>query len=123
MDIILIELAIIGVCCFFWGCVEFMRSAPYSKNEIKQIKVQKETKEMKTKIYNLIQNLNCFFLVLAAIFTVTKSPFGSLLFIYTSIVGLIDAIKNKSWQGTIINSTFLAMNFYFTTLTILKLLS
>jgi hypothetical protein len=78
---------------------------------------------MKTKIYNLIQNLNCFFLVLAAIFTVTESPFGSLLFVYTSTVGLIDAIKNKSWQGTIINSTFLAMNFYFTTLTILELLS
>ena len=79
---------------------------------------------MKTKIYNLIQNLNCFFLVLAAIFTVTESPFGSPLFVYTSTVGLIDAIKkNKSWQGTIINSTFLAMNFYFTILTIFELLS
>lgn len=78
---------------------------------------------MKTKAYNLIQSLNCFFLVLAAIFTVTKNPFGSPLFIYTSTVGLIDAIKNKSWQGTIINSTFLAMNFYFTTLMIIELLS
>lgn len=78
---------------------------------------------MKTKIYNLIQNLNCFFLILAAIFTVTENPFGSLLFIYTSTIGLIDAIKNKSWQGTIINSTFLAMNFYFTILTIIELLS
>lgn len=78
---------------------------------------------MKTKIYNLIQNLNCFFLVLAAILTVTENPFGSPLFVYTSTVGLIDAIKNKSWQGTIINSTFLAMNFYFTILTILELLS
>ena len=78
---------------------------------------------MKTKIYNLIQNLNCFFLVLAAIFTVTENPFGSLLFIYTSTIGLIDAIKNKSWQGTIIDSTFLAMNFYFTILTIIELLS
>ena len=67
---------------------------------------------MKTKIYNLIQNLNCFFLVLAAIFTVTENPFGSPLFVYTSTIGLIDAIKNKSWQGTIINSTFLAMNFH-----------
>ena len=27
---------------------------------------------MKTKIYNFIQNINCFFLVLAAIFTVTN---------------------------------------------------
>ena len=78
---------------------------------------------MKTKIYNLIQNLNCFFLILAAIFTATENPFGSLLFIYTSTIGLIDAIKNKSWQGTIINSTFLAMNFYFTILTIIELLS
>ena len=78
---------------------------------------------MKIKIYYLIQNLNCFFLILAAIFTVTESPFGSPLFVYTSTVGLIDAIKNKSWQGTIINSTFLAMNFYFTILTIFELLS
>lgn len=78
---------------------------------------------MKTKIYSLIQNLNCFFLVLAAIFTVIENPFGSLLFVHTSAVGLIDAIKNKSWQGTIINLTFLAMNFYFTILTILELLS
>ena len=78
---------------------------------------------MKTKIYSLIQNLNCFFLVLAAIFTVTENPLGSPLFIYTSTVGLIDAIKNKSWQGIIINSTFLAMNFYFTILTIFELLS
>ena len=78
---------------------------------------------MKNKIYNLIQNLNCFFLVLAAIFTVTGSPFGSPLFVYTSTVGLIDAIKNKSWQGTIINSTFLAMNFYFIILMVIELLS
>lgn len=77
---------------------------------------------MKTKIYNFIQNINCFFLVLAAIFTVTKSPFGSPLFVYTSTVGLIDAIKTKSWQGIIINSTFLAMNVYFTFLTICELL-
>ena len=78
---------------------------------------------MKTKIYNLIQNLNCFFLVLAAIFTVTENSLGPPLFVYTSTVGLVDAIKNKSWQGTIINSTFLAMNFYFTILTIFELLS
>lgn len=78
---------------------------------------------MKTKIYNSIQNLNCFFLVLAAIFTVTENPFGSPLFVYTSAVGLIDAIKNKSWQGIIINSTFAAMNFYFTILTIMEWLS
>ena len=54
---------------------------------------------MKTKIYNFIQNINCFFLVLAAIFTVTKSPFGSPLFVYTSTVGLIDAIKTKKSAG------------------------
>ena len=78
---------------------------------------------MKTKIYNFIQNINCFLLVLAAIFTVTKSSLGSLLFVYTSTVGLMDAIKTKSWQGMIINSTFLAMNVYFTILTICELLS
>lgn len=77
---------------------------------------------MKTKIYNFIQNINCFFLVLAAIFTVTESSLGSSLFVYTSTVGLIDAIKTKSWQGMIINSTFLAMNVYFTILAICELL-
>ena len=69
---------------------------------------------MVTKIYNFLLTVNCYFLVLAAILTVVNSPYGSPVFIYTSIIGLIDAIKNKSQSGIIINCTFLAMNTYFT---------
>lgn len=70
------------------------------------------------KIFNFLQNCNCFLLVLAAILTVINSPFGSFLFIYTSIIGLIPAAKEKQWNGVIINSTFLAMNIYFSCVTI-----
>ena len=66
------------------------------------------------KIYDFLLTINCYFLVLAAILTVVNSPYGSHVFIYTSIIGLIDAIKNKSQSGIIINCTFLAMNTYFT---------
>ena len=69
---------------------------------------------MKAKIYSLIVELNCYFLVLAAIFTVIGSNWGSRVFVYTSLIGLIDSIKNKTKSGIIINSTFLAMNTYFT---------
>ena len=68
---------------------------------------------MKAKIYSLIVELNCYFLVLAAIFTVIGSNWGSRIFVYTSLIGLIDSIKNKAKSGIIINSTFLAMNTYF----------
>lgn len=68
---------------------------------------------MKAKIYSLIIELNCYFLVLAAIFTVIGSNWGSRVFVYTSLIGLIDSIKNKAKSGIIINSTFLAMNTYF----------
>ena len=68
---------------------------------------------MKAKIYSLIVELNCYFLVLAAIFTVISSNWGSRVFVYTSLIGLIDSIKNKVKSGIIINSTFLAMNTYF----------
>ena len=66
------------------------------------------------KIYDFLLTINCYFLVLAAILTVVNSPYGSLVFIYTSVIGLIDAIKSKSQSGIIINCTFLAMNTYFT---------
>ena len=68
---------------------------------------------MKAKIYSLIVELNCYFLVLAAIFTVIGSNWGSRVFVYTSLIALIDSIKNKTKSGIIINSTFLAMNTYF----------
>lgn len=76
---------------------------------------------MKEKIYNIIMELNCYFCILAAILTVTNSPIGSFVFVYTSTVGLVDSIKNKVRSGIIINSTFLAMNTYFSILTIIGL--
>lgn len=66
------------------------------------------------KVYGVMLELNCYFLVLAAICTAVGSKAGSPLFIYTSVVGLIDAISNKSKNGIIVNSTFAAMNTYFT---------
>ena len=47
------------------------------------------------KIYDFLLTVNCYFLVLAAILTVVNSPYGSPVFMYTSIIGLIDAIKSK----------------------------
>lgn len=76
---------------------------------------------MKEKIYNVVMELNCYFCVLAAILTVTNSSFGSFVFVYTSVVGLVDSIKNRVRSGIIINSTFLAMNTYFSFLTIMGL--
>ena len=76
---------------------------------------------MKEKFYNIIMELNCYFCMLAAILTVTNSPIGSFVFVYTSTVGLVDSIKNKVRSGIIINSTFLAMNTYFSILTIIGL--
>ena len=55
------------------------------------------------KIYDFLLTVNCYFLVLAAILTVVNSPYGSPVFMYTSIIGLIDAIKSKSQNGIIIN--------------------
>lgn len=68
---------------------------------------------MKIKIYNTIISVNTIILVLAAIFTVVGSPAGSFLFVYTSIVGFIDSMKNKNAHGLVINGTFLVMNLYF----------
>lgn len=66
------------------------------------------------KVYGVLLELNCYFLVLAAILLVVESKWGSPLFVYTSTIGLIDAINNKSKNGIIVNSTFAAMNTYFT---------
>ena len=68
---------------------------------------------MKAKIYSLIVELNCYFLVLAAILTVIGSNRGSRVFVSTSLIGLIDSIKNKRRSGMSINSTFLGMSTYF----------
>lgn len=71
-------------------------------------------KKFVKKVYGVMLKLNCYFLVLAAICMAVGSKAGSPLFIYTSVVGLIDAISNKSKNGIIVNSTFAAMNTYFT---------
>ena len=65
------------------------------------------------KLYTLLLKLNCYFLVLAAIFLVINSEWGSPLFIYTSVIGLIDNIKSRNKNGIIVNSTFATMNTYF----------
>lgn len=68
---------------------------------------------MKMKIYNVLLSVNTYFLVFAAILTVTGNYWGSALFVYTQIIGLIDAMQNKQKNGIIICCTFLAMNTYF----------
>lgn len=68
---------------------------------------------MKKKIYNLLQSVNTYLLILAAIFTGTGSILGSFLFCYTSTIGLIEGIRTKVTNAIIVNSTFLALNTFF----------
>lgn len=65
------------------------------------------------KSYDFLLLINTIFLVFAAILTATGNYWGSAVFVYTQIIGLIDAISNKQKNGIIICSTFLAMNLYF----------
>lgn len=67
------------------------------------------------RIYDFLLTVNTYFLVLAAIFTVIESPWGSPLFVYTSCISLIDSIKIKNTNGIVVNCTFGAMNTYFLT--------
>lgn len=65
------------------------------------------------KIWRFLLNINTTILVFSAICTVAEYPMGSFLFCWASAVGLIDSIANKQKNGAIINSTFLAMNLFF----------
>lgn len=72
------------------------------------------------KIYNFLLIINVWFLVIGAILTVANSPIGSFVFLYTCIIGMIDAIKTKSFNGIVINGTLGAMNTYYSILTIIS---
>jgi len=75
---------------------------------------------MMTKVYNFLLTINVWFLVLGALLTVTNIPAGSFVFLYTCIIGMIDAVKSKSFNGKIINGTLGAMNLYYCIMTIIK---
>lgn len=68
---------------------------------------------MLKKVYDVSLELNTVTLVAAAICTVMTNGWGPVLFVYASVIGLLDAIGNESGKGAITNSTFLALNGYY----------
>lgn len=73
------------------------------------------------KFYNVLLTINVWFLVLGAILTVINCPVGSFVFLYTCIIGMIDSVKSKVFNGIIINGTLGAMNTYYSVLTIISM--
>lgn len=65
------------------------------------------------KVYELLYKVNTVFLVLAAICVVKGLLLGNYLFVYASIIGLVDGLKEKNVNSIVINSTFIAMNLFF----------
>lgn len=65
------------------------------------------------KILDILSKINTAVLVLAALFTATNSIMGNILFIYTSTIGMICGIRDKNFNGIVVNATFLALNIYF----------
>ena len=57
--------------------------------------------------------INAWILVLGAILTITNNPLGSFIFFYTCVIGLIDGIKQNSFNSILINSALGAMNTYY----------
>lgn len=57
--------------------------------------------------------INSWVLVVAACFCATGSIIGSFLFLYTCVIGLIDGIRNKNFDGILINGTLGGMNMFF----------
>lgn len=57
--------------------------------------------------------INAWVLVLGAILTITNNPLGSFIFFYTCVIGLIDDIKQSSFNSILVNSTLGAMNTYY----------
>ena len=78
---------------------------------------------MMKKVYNFLLTINVWFLVLGAVLTVTNSVFGSFVFLYTCVIGMIDAVKTNNFNGKIINGTLGGMNLYYCILTITNLVS
>lgn len=72
------------------------------------------------KIYNVLLTINVWFLVLGAVLTVTNCPAGSFVFLYTCVIGMIDAVKSNSFNGKIVNGTLGGMNLYYCIMTIIK---
>ena len=78
---------------------------------------------MKAKVYEFLLTVNVWFLVLGAVLTVTNSPIGSFVFLYTCVIGMADAVKTKSFNGKVINGTLGGMNLYYCICTIISLVS
>ena len=57
--------------------------------------------------------INAWVLVLGAILTITNNPLGSFAFFYTCVIGLIDGIKQSSFNSILVNSALGAMNTYY----------
>lgn len=71
------------------------------------------------KLYKFLLTINVWFLVLGAILTVTKNPCGSFVFLYTCVIGMIDAVKTKNFNSILVNGSLGAMNIYYCYLTII----
>lgn len=78
---------------------------------------------MMKKVYNFLLTINVWFLVLGAVLTVTNSAFGSFVFLYTCVIGMIDAVKTSNFNGKIVNGTLGGMNLYYCIVTIVNLVS
>lgn len=72
------------------------------------------------KFYDVLVTINVWFLVLGAILTVVNSPVGSFVFLYTCVIGMIDAVKTNSFNGKVVNGALGAMNLYYSILTIIS---
>ena len=57
--------------------------------------------------------INAWVLILGACLTVAGSPIGSFVFLYTCVIGLIDGIKEKSFNAILINGALGGMNTYY----------
>ena len=57
--------------------------------------------------------INAWILVLGAILTITNNPLGPFVFFYTCVIGLIDGIKQGSFNSIFVNSALGAMNTYY----------
>ena len=73
------------------------------------------------KFYDVLVTINVWFLVLGAILTVVNSPAGSFVFLYTCVIGMIDAVKTNSFNGKVVNGALGAMNLYYSIVTIFTL--
>lgn len=57
-----------------------------------------------------LYSINCYLLVVVAILTIMGSIYASYGFIFTSTIGLSEAIKRNLHSSKVINITFIVMN-------------